>query len=105
MNSNVSGIENTANGANALFNNVSGNNNTAIGFNALGYSETGIGNIALGAHAGVNLSQGSNNIYLGALGSASFVESNTIYLGRRAVSRKTSATWLMPADGSISSGP
>ena len=89
MNSNVSGIENTANGANALFNNVSGNSNTAIGFNALGYSETGIGNIALGADAGVNLSQGSHNIYLGALGSASFVESNTIYLGNQGTHTRT----------------
>jgi hypothetical protein len=89
MSGNVSGIANTANGASALISNVSGSSNTAIGFNALGYSETGIGNIALGANAGLNLSQGSNNIYLGALGSASFVESNTIYLGTQGTQTRT----------------
>ncbi len=80
MFSNTTGIQNAADGLQALLNNTTGGNNTAVGVNALLSNTTGSNNIGIGFFAGNNLSTGSNNIDIGAVG-LSAAESNTIRIG------------------------
>lgn len=59
---------------------MTGVNNTANGQNALRKNTTGSFNIALGDNAGFNLTTGSNNIDIGNKGMAG--EANTIRSGK-----------------------
>jgi len=83
---NVSGHDNTANGADTLYWN-SGDVNTAIGSNALFNNSIGSSNIALGVRAGFNLTSGDNNIDIGNEGVAD--ESNTIRIGTEGTQTRT----------------
>jgi hypothetical protein len=71
----------------ALFNNITGNNNTANGAATLQNNTTGSSNIALGFGAGQNLTTGSNNIDIGNVGVAG--EANTIRIGVQGTQTKT----------------
>jgi hypothetical protein len=73
------GLNNTANGAFALYNNWSGSNNVADGFQALYANTTGNNNIALGFNAGLNITTGSSNIDIGNRGQSS--DNNIIRIG------------------------
>ena len=64
LHSNTTGNRNVADGYNALFSNEIGNFNTAIGFRAL-YQNTGSNNVALGFNAGSNLTDGGGNVCIG----------------------------------------
>jgi trimeric autotransporter adhesin len=75
---NVSGLDNVAVGANALFNNTIGNGNIAIGSYALYENTTGSNNIAIGTRA-LRSFNGSGNTVVGE----SFAsDHNTVSLGR-----------------------
>ena len=67
----------------ALFSNTTGVNNTANGVNALQNSTTGSNNIALGYQAGASLTTGDNNIEIGSAGTAS--DAGRIRIGTRGV--------------------
>jgi hypothetical protein len=71
LETNSSGVNNTANGAFALFSNAKGVNNTASGFNALTSNSGGSNNTAIGASALLNNTSGDSNTASGA--SALFV--------------------------------
>jgi trimeric autotransporter adhesin len=75
----MSGIENTANGADALRANTSGNANTANGALALINNTSGNNNIALGSMAGYNITIGSSNIDIGNEGI--ITDTNIIRIG------------------------
>jgi len=101
--SNTTGLNNTANGVNALFSNQTGQGNTAIGFNALESNTiafnntatgqgslqkhtTGNANTANGFHALFNNTTGSTNIALGAMAGASLTTgSDNIDIGNAGV--------------------
>jgi hypothetical protein len=76
---NTTGGGNTANGVDALTNNTTGVFNTANGLGALESNTTGDRNIALGDFAGLNLTTGSYNIDIGNQGVAN--DANTIRIG------------------------
>ena len=78
---NTTGTSNTAIGLTALSNNSSGISNTAVGVNALINNSTGGNNIALGVGAGAALTTGNNNIDIGNGGVAA--EANTILIGHQ----------------------
>src|SRR6266487_6538971 len=63
----TSGINNTANGYQALYNNTTGDNNTAHGYQALSFNNTGDYNTALGTQTLDNNTEGYGNTAIGAL--------------------------------------
>jgi hypothetical protein len=79
LESNTTGGGNTANGVEALDNNSTGAFNTANGTDALSSNTTGDHNIGLGDFAGLNLTTGSYNIDIGNQGMAN--DANTIRIG------------------------
>ena len=81
------GVNNTANGTDALSSDTSGSYNLASGESALFNNTTGSKNIAVGQAAGLNLTTGNDNIDIGNAGIAG--ESRTIRIGTRQAHRNT----------------
>ena len=77
---NVSGLDNVAVGANALFNNTTGSRNVAIGAFALYANTTGSNNVAIGDRALWQLN-GANGIT--AIGDSFYSDPNSVEIGRR----------------------
>jgi hypothetical protein len=65
LNSNTSGVSNTAIGCLALYSNTTGSNNTAIGYTALYLNTTGVNNTAIGCGALTSNTIGVNNTAIG----------------------------------------
>jgi hypothetical protein len=77
---NVSGLDNVAVGANALFNNTTGSRNVAIGAFALYANTSGSNNVAIGDRALWQLN-GANGIT--AIGDSFYSDPNSVEIGRR----------------------
>ena len=77
---NVSGFDNVAVGAKALFNNTTGSHNVAIGPFALYDNTTGSNNIAIGNHALWQLDAGDG---VTAVGDCFYSDANGVEIGRR----------------------
>jgi hypothetical protein len=73
------GINNTAQGYEALTANTTGTYGTAVGYQALINSQSGLANIGIGPLAGQNIVHGELNIDIGSWGAAD--ESNTVRIG------------------------
>jgi hypothetical protein len=105
---NTTGGSNTVAGAFCLFSNTSGRLNTAIGVRSLYRNTTGVNDTAVGAYSGINLTTGSNNIDLGDYnftnnyGDDVAGETNTIRIGE--VSAQT-ATYIAGIYGAVSTDP
>ena len=94
---NTTGIENTAAGLDALLKNTSGEENTAVGTEASVNSTTGNNNTALGFQAGVNVTTGSNNIEIGNNGVSG--DANTIRIGSSQSSTFIAGIFNSPLSG------
>src|SRR5262249_41524879 len=79
---NTTGFSNTATGSYALHNNADGFGNTATGLSALDLNTTGSQNTAIGWEALLRTTTGSNNIAVGSdAGEKLITGSNNIYIG------------------------
>lgn len=83
---NTTGFGNIANGTNALLNNTTGNNNVSNGTNALRNNTTGFSNMANGLQSLFSNTIGSNNVGVGVNSLASnTIGSNNVAIGNSAL--------------------
>jgi hypothetical protein len=100
LNSNSTGSDNIAIGANVLPISTTASSNIAVGTNALETLSTGSDNIVIGTSAATTLETGSNNTVIGASANVSSVSvSDEIVIGRATTGKGTQTAFIGGTSG------
>ena len=97
--SNTDGYGNTASGSSALFNNLTGVDNTAVGYYALLGNTTGSNNVGIGVIAGASTTTGGYNVSIGKEAMLSNNGNANVAVGAGSIDKITSGNYNVALGG------